>query len=130
MLIRSGPQKFGTRKELSLCHKLKYWNLYIFRTRCCKPLIFLTQITSATRIHSLKYPRSTIFGCKDIVIIKSEFVATTQFLYTSFFYWATPGFPASSIYIYIYVLCVEWILGMVCVRRSLLRRLCVFFEVF
>ena len=30
-------------KELSLCHKLKYLNLNIFRTRCCKPLIFQTQ---------------------------------------------------------------------------------------
>ena len=31
-------------KELSLCHKLKYLNPYIFRIQCCKPLIFQTQI--------------------------------------------------------------------------------------
>ena len=31
-------------------------------------------------IHSFKYPGSTTFGYKDIVIRKSEFVAKTQFL--------------------------------------------------
>jgi len=31
-------------KELSLCNKIKYLNLNIFRTRCCKPLIFQTLI--------------------------------------------------------------------------------------
>ena len=66
-------------KELSLWNKIKYFNLNIFRTRCCKPLIFQTQIIRSNRIHSLKYLRSVTFGSKDIVIRKSEFVATTQF---------------------------------------------------
>ena len=67
-------------KELSLRNKIKYLNLEIFRTRSCKPLIFQTQIFWSNRIHSLKYLRSATFGCKDIVIRKSEFVAKTQFL--------------------------------------------------
>ena len=33
-------------KELNLCNKIKYVNLNILRTRCCKPLIFQTQIKS------------------------------------------------------------------------------------
>ena len=32
-------------KELSLWNKIKSLNLNIFRTRCCKPSIFQTQIT-------------------------------------------------------------------------------------
>jgi len=52
----------------------------IFGTRCCKPLIFQTQIIWSNRIHSLKYLRSTTFGSKDIINRKSEFVAKTQFL--------------------------------------------------
>ena len=67
-------------KELSLWNKIKYLNLNIFRTRCCKPLIFQTQIILSIRIHSLKYLGSATFGSKDIVISKSEFVAKTQFL--------------------------------------------------
>ena len=31
-------------KELSLRNKIKYLNLNIFRTECCKPLIFQTNI--------------------------------------------------------------------------------------
>ena len=31
-------------------------------------------------MNSLKYQSSTKFGCKDIEVRKSEFVATTQFL--------------------------------------------------
>ena len=31
-------------KELSLWNKIKHLNLNIFRARCCKPLIFQTQI--------------------------------------------------------------------------------------
>ena len=67
-------------KELSLCHKLKYWNPYIFRIQCCKPLIVQTQIIWFNRIHSLKYLRSTTFGSKDIAIRIFKFVAKTQFL--------------------------------------------------
>ena len=68
-------------KELSLWNKIKYLNLNIFRTRCCKPLIFQTQIIWSYRIHSLKYLRSATFGSKDKVIGKLEFVAKTQFLF-------------------------------------------------
>ena len=45
-----------------------------------KPLIFQTQINRSNRIHSLKYLSSTKMGFKDKVIIKSDFVAKTQFL--------------------------------------------------
>ena len=72
-------------KELSLCNKIKYLNPNIFRTRCCKPLIFQNLIIWFNRIHSLKYLRSTKFGSKDIVIRKSEFVTKTQFLSLIFF---------------------------------------------
>ena len=68
-------------KELNLWNKIKYLNLNIFRTRCCKPVKFQTLIIWFNRIHSLKYLRSTTFGSKDIVIRKSEFVSKTQFLY-------------------------------------------------
>ena len=71
-------------KELSLCNKIKYLNLNIFRTRCCKPLIFQTQIIRSNRFHSLKYLRSATFGSKDIAIRKSEFVTKTQFLWKYF----------------------------------------------
>ena len=53
-------------KELSFCHKLKFFNPYIFKTWWCKPLIFLTLTIWSTRIHSLKYQRSTSSDCKDI----------------------------------------------------------------
>jgi len=69
-----------TSKEWSLWNKIKHLNHNIFRTRCCKPLIFQTQIIWPNRIHNLKYLRSAKFGSKDIVIRKSEFVAKTQFL--------------------------------------------------
>ena len=31
-------------KELSLCHKLRFSNLYIFGTKCCRPQIFQTYL--------------------------------------------------------------------------------------
>ena len=43
---------------------------------------------------SLKYLRSTKLGCKDIDIIKSEFVAKTQFLYPKIAKFST--FPSKS----------------------------------
>ena len=67
-------------KELSLWNKIKYLNLNILRTRCCKPLILQIQIIWSNIIHSLKYLRSATFGSKDIGIRKSEFVAKAQFL--------------------------------------------------
>ena len=73
--------EFIWKKELSLCRKLNYLNPNIFRTRCCKLLIFQTQTIWSNRIHSLKYLKFTTFGSKDIVIRKSEFVAKTQFLW-------------------------------------------------
>ena len=74
------PKVFNFSKKLSLWNKIKYLNHNIFRTQCCKPLIFQTQITWSNRIHSLKYLRYATFGSKDKVIRKSEFVAKTQFL--------------------------------------------------
>ena len=65
---------------MSFWNKIKYVNLNIFRSRCCKPMIFQTQIIWSNRIHSLKYLRSATLGCKDTVIKNSEFVAKTQFL--------------------------------------------------
>ena len=73
--------EFIWKKELSLCHKLHYSNPNIFRTRCCKPLLFQTQTIWSHRFNSLKYLKFTTFGSKDIVIRKSEFVAKTQFLW-------------------------------------------------
>ena len=74
---------FAALKELSLWNKIKYLNLNIFRARCCKSLIFQTQIIWSNRINSLKYLRSTTFGSKDKVIRKSEFVAKNRFLLIS-----------------------------------------------
>jgi len=68
-------------KELSLCHKLKYSNPFIYWTWCCRLLIFQTKIIWCNKIHSLKYLRSTTLGCRDIGIIKLEFVSKTQLLY-------------------------------------------------
>ena len=42
-------------KELSLCHKLKFSNPYIFETWCCKSLIFYT--VGSNNIHSLNIPK-------------------------------------------------------------------------
>ena len=50
---------FYLRKHLSLCHKLKFCNLYIFTTCLCKSLIFKTLTILSKRIHSLQYLRST-----------------------------------------------------------------------
>ena len=69
---------------MSLCHKFKFSNPHISATCWCKPLQFQTSIIWYNNIHSLKYLRSTTVGCKDIRIIKSEFVAKTQFLWHSF----------------------------------------------
>ena len=73
-------------KELSLCHKLKFSNPYIYWTWCCRLLIFQTKIIWGNRIHSFKYLRSTTLCCREIGIRKSEFVSKTQFLslYSSF----------------------------------------------
>ena len=71
---------FTKTKELSLWNKIKFLNHKIIRTRCCKPLIFQTQIIWSNRIHSLKYLKYATFGSKDNMIRKSEFGAKAQFL--------------------------------------------------
>ena len=50
-------------KELSFCHKLKFSNLYIFATKCRRPLIFQTVISVRSYNISLKYQRFTPFCC-------------------------------------------------------------------
>ena len=67
-------------KELSLCRKLSIYNPFIFGTQCITSLIFQTYFNLSTRIHSLKYQRSTTLESKDIGFRKAEFVAKTQFL--------------------------------------------------
>ena len=62
------------RKELSLCHKLKFYSSYIYATWWCKSLIFQTWIIWCIGINSLKYLRSATTGCKDIEVSKSELV--------------------------------------------------------
>ena len=70
-------------KELSPCHKLWFYNPYIFGTHWRKPLIFQTYIIRSNRSHSLKCQMSTTLDSKDKGIRKSEFVTKTQFLYIS-----------------------------------------------
>ena len=67
-------------KELSLCHKLKFFNPNIFATQCRRPQIFQTLNYVSSNNVSLKYQMPTRSGCKDIGIRKFEFVAKTQIL--------------------------------------------------
>ena len=48
-------------------------NSYIFATRFCRPLIFYTINYVRSNIQSLKYPRFTLAGCKDMGIRKLDF---------------------------------------------------------
>ena len=57
---------FLLSKELSLCNKLWIYNPYIFKSQCRTSLIFQTFIIWSSRIHSLKYLRSTTLESKDI----------------------------------------------------------------
>ena len=50
-----------------------------FATQCRSPKIFQTMNSVRSNNVSLKYKRPTPSGCKDIRIIKFEFVAKTQF---------------------------------------------------
>ena len=50
------------QKELSLCNKIFFSNPNILTTWWCKPLIFKTKIILFSRIHILKYLRSTPLG--------------------------------------------------------------------
>ena len=79
-LSRLAESMWYMTKELSLCHKLKYSNPYIYWTWCCRLLIFQTKIIWCNKVHILKYLRSTTMGCRDIGIIKLEFVSKTQLL--------------------------------------------------
>ena len=63
--------------ELSLCHKLRFSNPYIFTTQCRRPYIFQTMSSVRSNNTSLKYQSFTLSDCKDIGIIKFEFVAKT-----------------------------------------------------
>ena len=63
--------------ELSLCHKLRFSNPYIFATQWRWPAIF--QIMNTVR-SNLKNQRFTSSGCNDISIKRFEFVSETQFL--------------------------------------------------
>ena len=60
--------------ELSLCHKLWFSNPYIFTTPCRRPYIFQTMSSVRSNNTSLKYQSFTLSDCKDIGIIKFEFV--------------------------------------------------------
>ena len=57
-------------KELSLWHKLKFYNPYIFTTWQRKPLIFITLNIWSSKVHSLIYQWSKTMG-KDKGIRKS-----------------------------------------------------------
>ena len=70
-----------TWKELCLCHKLKFFNHYIFRAKCCRPLIVQTVNSVKSNNLSLKYHRLQISGCKDIGVYIFEIEAKTQFLW-------------------------------------------------
>ena len=70
---------------MSFNHKFfKCSNPFISATQWCKPLIFQTTTIWYNRIHSLKYIRSTTSGRKDFGVIKSEFAAKTQFLFSAY----------------------------------------------
>ena len=67
-------------KELSFCHKLRFSNYFICATQSREPQIFQIRNSGILNSQSLKYQRFTPSCCRDIGIIKFEFVANTQFL--------------------------------------------------
>ena len=81
VLLKIGPFNFSTEefqismgKELSLRHKLRFYNPYIFVAQCRRPLIFQTINSGRSNNQSLKYQRFTPTSCKDIGIRKFELV--------------------------------------------------------
>ena len=68
------------QKKLSIWHKLKFSNPYIYATWWCKTFYFKFRFLIYNRILSLKYLSSTTLGCKDKGIRQFEFVAKTHFL--------------------------------------------------
>ena len=67
-----------TVKGMSLCHKLWFYNPYIFATRCCRPKIFQTMNCYRSNYLSLTLKMFTQSACKEIWIRKLEFVSKTQ----------------------------------------------------
>ena len=68
-----------SKKNLSLRHKLKSSNPYIFAAcRWYKSLIFQTLNSVGSRSLNFTYKRFKPLGCKDIEIGVFEFVAKTQ----------------------------------------------------
>jgi len=61
---------FESLQQTQICHPQYLSNL----------MVYILNISNSSRMNSLKYQRSTTFGCKDIEIRKSEFVVKTQFL--------------------------------------------------
>ena len=57
-------------KELSLCHKLRFDNTYIFATQCRRLKIFKTMNSVSSNNLSLKYQGFTPSDSKDIGIKK------------------------------------------------------------
>ena len=57
-------------KELSLCHKLGFSNLFIFGTKVRRPWLFQPMNSVRSNNLSLKYQRFKSSESKDIVIIK------------------------------------------------------------
>ena len=51
-------------------HKLNFYNFFIFANKCRRLGIFQTINSLRSKNLSLKYPKSTSFVCKDIVIRK------------------------------------------------------------
>ena len=102
-------------KELSLCHKLCFSKSYIFGFQCRRPKIFQTMNSVRSNNISLKYQSFTTLDSKDIGIIKSEFVAKTQFLWAgsvevlAFTRWKQTNrhIPTSKAYIKMY--CYFWL---------------------
>jgi len=98
-------------KELSLCHKLKFSNPYIYGTWFWGLLIF--QIW-CHKIHSLKYLRSTTFGCT-IIGMNSNLILETWFVdfIHHIFYLNSLLF---YVYLYIFISdtnCFVWPLGII-----------------
>ena len=69
--------KFQT--ELSLCHKLWFFNPCIISIRCCRRLIFQTINSVRSNSLSLKYQRLTPSGYRDIRIIKFKWRKLNSF---------------------------------------------------
>ena len=69
--------KFQT--ELSLCHKLWFFNPCIISIRCCRRLIFQTINSVRSNSLSLKYQRLTPSGYRDLRIKKFKWRKLNSF---------------------------------------------------